>query len=155
MITPVTRRELDELVDHLSSHPSIWKEVDGDVWARYEGEHVVLVMETYFGGPGIETVWPRTPEMDQYASWLLEHFTTRGVRLRLESLLPNIGPNMIDSIVALLDGWTADPGEVDLARSENEAQEMKRAHNQHAVPSVGAKPRVLSPYVRRLLGISK
>lgn len=148
MIIPVTRRELDELVEHMASHPSIWKEVDGDTWARFEGDNVVLVLETYFGGPGVETVWPRTPESDQYVNWVLEYFTTRGIRQRLAFLLPHIGPNMVESIVALLDGWTADPGDPDLARSENEAQEIKHV----ARTVVANKPRALSPYVRKLLG---
>lgn len=148
MLIQATRRERDELVDHLASHPTIWREVADDVWARYEGEGVVLVIQIHTDTEAIETVWPLTPEMDQYTNWLLEHFTTQGVRLRLTSLLPQVGPNMIESIVSLLDGWTADPGEVDLAMSENNAEEMKRATMRTIPPA----PRALSPHVRKLLG---
>src|SRR5688500_15472436 len=117
LIPDVNRREYGELLEHFESRPDLWQEPYPGVWARYKGESVVTTLEVGCETHQImrvEVTWAQSDlEAKTYVTWLLNHFTSRGIRLRLQALLPHVGPNMIASIVDLFDGW-AEPEPEDL-----------------------------------------
>lgn len=172
LIPDVNLRELGELMEHFESRPDLWRNVHDNVWARYEGDSVVMVAEPGHCDDGrkvIEIVWSQDGFLQSvtYTDWLLNHFTSRGLRLRLQELLPHIGPNMVASIVDLLDGWQEQKSEDDLAAEELKTEKEKRLvtlrdvsrmspllkkadSGQVAMQSEAA--RVMSPYLKKLLG---
>lgn len=151
LVLDVNRREFEELLEHFESRPDIWSNVHTDIWARYEGESVVMAVETQImlSGPRVEVTWSHDTVGVAYIIWVMNHFTTRGVRQRLQSILPYIGPNMIGSIVDLFDGWS-EPEDPDLALDERRVEKAKRMTTMHIV-NVGSKPE-MSPYLKKLLG---
>jgi hypothetical protein len=181
-IPDVNRREYDELIEHFESRPSLWRNVVSQVWARYEGESVVAVVDLYepyvttYGDnaplrtPQVEVVWLAREELAFYIDWVIEHFTSHGLRMKLQALLPNVGPNMITTVVDMLDGWQqASPDISDIAMAEGEEYiPPKRKDGANVIgaprevlpsevcPRVRSwhkeQPRNLSPYLMKLIG---